>query len=150
MNRSISKNVLNTVHIKNCFGKIYECNTICGLVHMWGAQCKLKNLLSEVLHSRELSFLLNLQRCFLISAILLCQKSDRTYCNSPYITFTERFTLYPCGSQHCNENLIYVFLFWELRGLSPNFHPHCKSRPSQFELYIPWKELDLFARGRQS
>jgi hypothetical protein len=21
---------------------------------------------------------------------------------------------------HCNENLIYVFLFWELRGLSPN------------------------------
>ncbi len=23
---------------------------------------------------------------------------------------------------HCNENPIYVFLFWELRGLSPNFH----------------------------
>jgi hypothetical protein len=23
---------------------------------------------------------------------------------------------------HCKENLIYVFLFWELRGLSPNFH----------------------------
>jgi hypothetical protein len=22
---------------------------------------------------------------------------------------------------HCNENPIYVFLFWELRGLSPNF-----------------------------
>ncbi len=25
-------------------------------------------------------------------------------------------------SAHCNENLIYIFLFWELRGLSPNFH----------------------------
>jgi hypothetical protein len=23
---------------------------------------------------------------------------------------------------HCNENPLYVFLFWELRGLSPNFH----------------------------
>jgi hypothetical protein len=23
---------------------------------------------------------------------------------------------------HCNENPIYVFLFWELRGLSPNFN----------------------------
>jgi hypothetical protein len=22
---------------------------------------------------------------------------------------------------HCKENPIYVFLFWELRGLSPNF-----------------------------
>jgi hypothetical protein len=26
---------------------------------------------------------------------------------------------------HCNENPIYVFLFWELQGLnSPNFHIH--------------------------
>jgi hypothetical protein len=25
---------------------------------------------------------------------------------------------------HCNENPIYVFLFWELRGLSPNLHFH--------------------------
>jgi hypothetical protein len=23
---------------------------------------------------------------------------------------------------HCNENPIYVFLFWKLRCLSPNFH----------------------------
>ncbi len=23
---------------------------------------------------------------------------------------------------HCNENPMYVFLFWEFRGLSPNFH----------------------------
>jgi hypothetical protein len=25
---------------------------------------------------------------------------------------------------HCNENPTYVFLFWEKRGLSPNFHIH--------------------------
>jgi hypothetical protein len=28
------------------------------------------------------------------------------------------------GSHTGNENPIYVFLFWELRGLSPNFHIH--------------------------
>ncbi len=27
--------------------------------------------------------------------------------------------------KHCNENPIYLFLFWELRGLSPNFHNSC-------------------------
>ncbi len=35
------------------------------------------------------------------------------YLNLPY-------TVVP----HWNENPIYVFLFWELRGLSPNFHIH--------------------------
>ncbi len=33
---------------------------------------------------------------------------------------------------HCNENPIYIFLFWELRGLSPNFHIHV----SVSDLYI--------------
>jgi hypothetical protein len=28
------------------------------------------------------------------------------------------------GRLYCNENPICVFLFWELRGLSPNFHIH--------------------------
>jgi hypothetical protein len=32
---------------------------------------------------------------------------------------------------HCNENPIYVFLFWELFGPSPNFHM------SVSNLYIP-------------
>jgi hypothetical protein len=32
-----------------------------------------------------------------------------------------------------NENPIYVFLFWELHGLSPNFHIHV----SVSDLYIP-------------
>jgi hypothetical protein len=36
-------------------------------------------------------------------------------------------------SLHCNENAIYIFLFWELRGLSPNFHIHV----SVSDLYIP-------------
>jgi hypothetical protein len=33
---------------------------------------------------------------------------------------------------HCNENPINVFLFWELRDLSPNFHIHV----SVSDLYI--------------
>jgi hypothetical protein len=33
---------------------------------------------------------------------------------------------------HCNENPIYVFLFSELCGLSPNFHIHVSVR----DLYI--------------
>jgi hypothetical protein len=35
--------------------------------------------------------------------------------------------------RHCNKNPIYVFLSWELRGLSPNFHIHV----SVSDLYIP-------------
>ncbi len=34
---------------------------------------------------------------------------------------------------HCNGNSVYVFLFWELRGLSPNFHIHV----SVSDLFIP-------------
>jgi hypothetical protein len=44
------------------------------------------------------------------------------------LLFTE-----PLLDVHCNENPIYVFLFWELRGLSPKFHIHV----SVSELYIP-------------
>jgi hypothetical protein len=33
---------------------------------------------------------------------------------------------------HCKENPIYLFLFWELRGLSPNFHIHV----SVSDLYV--------------
>jgi len=41
---------------------------------------------------------------------------------------------------HCNENSIYIFLFWELRGLSPNFHIHV----SVSHLYIPRISLHIF------
>ncbi len=34
---------------------------------------------------------------------------------------------------YCNENPVYVSIFWELRGLSPNFHIHV----SLSVLYIP-------------
>ncbi len=34
---------------------------------------------------------------------------------------------------HCKENPFYVFLFWELRGLSPNSHIHVYVS----DLYIP-------------
>jgi hypothetical protein len=34
---------------------------------------------------------------------------------------------------HCNENPIYSFLFWELRGLRPKFHIHVSVR----DLYKP-------------
>jgi hypothetical protein len=45
----------------------------------------------------------------------------------PYICGKFYFIFYQCiglCDPHCNENPIYVFLFWELRGLSPNFHIH--------------------------
>jgi hypothetical protein len=41
---------------------------------------------------------------------------------------------------HCNENPSYVFLFWELRALSPNFHIHV----SVSDLYIPWIGPHIF------
>jgi hypothetical protein len=44
---------------------------------------------------------------------------------------------------HCKENPIYVFLFWELRGLSPNFHIHV----SMSDLYIPGL-VDIFPCSR--
>ncbi len=34
---------------------------------------------------------------------------------------------------HCSEDLIFAFLFWELGGLSPNFHIHV----SLSDLYFP-------------
>jgi hypothetical protein len=34
---------------------------------------------------------------------------------------------------HCKGNSVYIFLFWELRGLGPNFHIHV----SVSDLYIP-------------
>ncbi len=34
---------------------------------------------------------------------------------------------------HCKSNSVYIFLFWELRGLSPNFYIHV----SVSDLYIP-------------
>ncbi len=38
-----------------------------------------------------------------------------------------------CSCMHYKENPVYAFLFWELRGLSPNFHIHVSVR----DLNIP-------------
>jgi hypothetical protein len=38
--------------------------------------------------------------------------------------------------EHYKENPMYVFLFWELHGLSPNFHIH-HIHVSVINLYIP-------------
>ncbi len=37
--------------------------------------------------------------------------------------FRNRFQSWAC-IVHCKENAMYVFLFWELRGLNPNFYIH--------------------------
>jgi hypothetical protein len=41
---------------------------------------------------------------------------------------------------HCNENPIYIFLFWKLRGFSPNFHIHV----SVTDLYIFPESVHIF------
>jgi hypothetical protein len=47
---------------------------------------------------------------------------------------------YLCGQHiHCNGNSVYVFLFWELRDLSPNFHIHV----SVSDIYIPKMGLHI-------
>jgi hypothetical protein len=45
---------------------------------------------------------------------------------------------------HCNKIPIYVFLFWELRSLSPNFHIHV----SVSDLYILPGSVHLFSCSR--
>jgi hypothetical protein len=45
---------------------------------------------------------------------------------------------------HCNKNPIYVFLFWELRGLSPNLHIHV----SVSDLYIQSPHISCSRIGR--
>ncbi len=45
---------------------------------------------------------------------------------------------------HCNENPIYVFLFWELHSLTPNFHIHVSVR----DLFIP--RIDPHIRLQQN
>jgi hypothetical protein len=53
------------------------------------------------------------------------------YIYSPTTPTAIRYTCIQ-AAVHCNEKPIYVFLFWELRGLRPNFHLHV----SVIDLYI--------------
>ncbi len=49
------------------------------------------------------------------------------------LSLEDRLSAFTLSSQLCNENPIYVFLFWELRALSPNFPSHV----SVSDLYLP-------------
>jgi hypothetical protein len=53
--------------------------------------------------------------------------------------YVRQGSLFPIAILHCNKNPIYVFLFWELRILSPNFHIHV----SVGDLYI-LGSVDIF------
>jgi hypothetical protein len=45
-----------------------------------------------------------------------------------------------CSVLHCNGNSAYIFLFWELHGLSPNFHIHV----SVSDLYIYSQDRSVY------
>ncbi len=49
------------------------------------------------------------------------------------LTIGRRCAVLSCDNINCNGNSVYIFLFLELRGLSPNFHIHV----SVSDLYIP-------------
>ncbi len=59
-------------------------------------------------------------------------KDDIPFSTLPVVVFLCRETL-SSHTLHCKKNSIYVFLFWELRGCSLNFHIHV----SLSDLYIP-------------
>jgi hypothetical protein len=44
----------------------------------------------------------------------------------------EKKSIFDSVTLHCKENPIHVFLFWELRGLSPNFHIHVSLNDLQY------------------
>jgi hypothetical protein len=50
-------------------------------------------------------------------------------------SFSYIYSNFALGFAHCNGNPIYVFLFWKLRGLSPNFYIHVSVR--DLYIYIP-------------
>ncbi len=49
---------------------------------------------------------------------------------------------------HCNGNSVYIFIFWELRGLSPNFHIHVSVSdlysifPASVHIFPPAEKAD--------
>jgi hypothetical protein len=51
------------------------------------------------------------------------------------------------SSVHCNENPINVFLFWELRDLSPNFHIHVSASDLYFLRIGPHISCSIIGRS---
>jgi hypothetical protein len=66
---------------------------------------------------------------------------------SEFLLILSQCRVIEASNLHCNENPIYVFLFWELRGLSPNVNIHV----SVSDLYIPRIGLHISSSriGRQ-
>jgi hypothetical protein len=82
--------------------------------------------------------------CMLLLPASVCLKGHHTHPSTPpsstlpqhplqhpLLPNTISPTIHPYP--HCKENSIYVYLFWELRDLSPNFYIHV----SVSDLYIP-------------
>ncbi len=61
------------------------------------------------------------------------QRSSSWKCLTCLYSVESMFSMVSRIAPHCNENSIYVFLFWQLCGLSPNFHSHVFMR----YLYFP-------------
>ncbi len=57
----------------------------------------------------------------------------KSYMRKGFLIYEEMRKYLTICEGHCNGNSTYIFLFWELRGLSPNFHTHV----SLGDLYIP-------------
>jgi hypothetical protein len=58
---------------------------------------------------------------------------ERTAPNNTVCMIPQSVQYHKLPPPHCKGNSVYIFLFWELRGLSPNFHIHV----SVSDLYIP-------------
>jgi hypothetical protein len=52
------------------------------------------------------------------------RKIDRAFADQleAVVAYVNKMDVASRNVDHYKENPIYVFLFWELRGLSPNFH----------------------------
>ncbi len=78
--------------------------------------------------------------CIKAKLCILCKRDAKVLAKSANYVDSLQQAIAPIFSHrlwmwwlHCNENSIYVFLYWELRGLSLNFQIHV----SLSDLYIP-------------
>ncbi len=85
--------------------------------------------------------------CIRTKLCILCKRDAKVLTKSANYVDSLQQAIAPIFSHrlwmwwlHCNENSIYVFLNWELRGLSLNFHIHV----SLSDLYIPRNGPHIF------
>jgi hypothetical protein len=91
---------------------------------MLGISDKTSNRKNARFHTRNIMFIKNL--VWLLkkwqNVSVQTVRTTQTYIIDPYFILNKMKRV--VKTMHCNENPIYVFLFWELRGLNPNFHIH--------------------------